>query len=248
MTARQTAQTLDRGLAIMEILANDENSLSISEIARRLDVHRTIAHRLVATLEQRRYVARAADNKYQLGSILLHVASRVGRELRTVARPFLIALNKEVDETIHLVVPAGTEVLFIDAYESSKSLRVTSRTGQSLPAHATSVGKAILATLPIEELEALYPSSTLPRIAPGTLSKRSELYAQLKVVRQSGYAVSSEESESGVGSIGVAIVGQNGVAQAALSIAAPTRRIAPEIIPRFALEAQKAAQKIGALI
>ena len=246
--ATHTAQTLDRGLQILELLANGEHEPNITEIAKALDVHRTIAHRLVATLEQRDFVTRSSGNRYQLGTGLLRLSGRIGGQLRAMARPALKALNQELDETVHLVVLAGTDIMFLDAYESSKALRVTSRVGQSMPAHTTSVGKAMLARLPEKELAELYPNKTLSKYGPNTITSRAELFKRIEEVRQLGYAISSEESEAGVGSVGVAIVDPRGIVRAGASIAAPLARITPANIPTLAIAAQKAAKAIGDLL
>lgn len=243
-----TSQTLDRGLKILEIVAREERELTITEIANALDVHRTIAHRLVGTLEQHNFLARSQNNRFKLGTGLIRLAGRIGGQLRMIARPALVALNEEIDETVHLVVPAGSDVLFLDGFESSKALRVTSRVGQALPAYATSVGKAMLARLPDEELQQMFPEKSLKKIAPKTLATRSELFKQLEIVRNHGYAMSSEESETGVASIGVAILDQNGTVRAALGIGAPVSRLPPEMVPQLALAIQKASRRIGDLL
>lgn len=244
MTASHTSQTLDRGLQIMEVLGSASQDMTISEIASALDVHRTIANRLVATLQQRQFVSRSSVGRFRLGTRLVSLAAAIGGELRTIARPLLMALNEDTQETVHLVVLTGAEVLFIDAYESPKALRVASRVGRSLPAHATSVGKALLAALSDEELKALYPTAKLERTAPGTIISRADLLKQIELVRRQGYATSFEESEAGVGSVGVAIVDRNGATRAALSIAAPASRLQPEI-PRLIGAATTAARQIG---
>src|SRR5687767_10536005 len=95
-----TSQTLDRGLKILEIVAREPHELNITEIASALEVHRTIAHRLVATLEQHDFISRSQNNRFQLGTGLIRLASRIGGQLRMIARPALAALNKEIDETV----------------------------------------------------------------------------------------------------------------------------------------------------
>jgi DNA-binding IclR family transcriptional regulator len=244
-TATHTAQTLDRGLQILEILARTQKDLTISEIAEALNVHRTIGHRLVATLELRDLVTRGSDGRYRLGAGVTRLAGAINRELRAVARPFLIALNAETDETVHLAVLERAEVVFVDGYESSKALRVVARTGRSYPAHATSVGKAILATLDDQQVREKLPNPRLPRIAPKTLESRVQLLGQLATIRERGYATNIEESEEGVASVAVPIVDRHGTSQAALSIAAPLDRFTAVAVPRLAKAAQRTAKEIG---
>jgi DNA-binding IclR family transcriptional regulator len=239
------AQTLDRGLQVLEVLARAEKDLTISEIAQALGIHRTIGHRLVATLEEREFVQRTADSRYGLGAGLARLAGSINRELRAVARPFLVELNRETDETVGLAVLAEANVVFVDAYESSKALRVVSRAGQAYPAHSTSVGKAILATLDDKEVSALIPRSRLEKVTPRTLGSRAELLGQLAVVRERGYATNIEEAEEGVGSVAVAITDRHGATRAAASVAVPLVRFTSVAIPRIAKLVQDVAKEIG---
>jgi DNA-binding IclR family transcriptional regulator len=244
-TSTHTSQTLDRGLQVMETLAATSHDMTIAEIATAIDVHRTIAHRLVATLHQRQFVSRTSLGRYRLGTRVVCLAASLGGELRAIARPPLTALSAEIDETVHLVVLSEANVLFIDAYESSKTLRVASRMGRLLPAHATSVGKVLLSALSDLELRNLYPSAKLDKTAPNTITSRAKLFKLLNTVRLTGYATSTEESEEGVGSVGVPIVDRNGAVRAALSIAAPISRLTARTLPRMIDAARKTAKKIS---
>jgi DNA-binding IclR family transcriptional regulator len=154
-------------------------------------------------------------------------------------------LNADTDETVHLAVLANTNIVLIDVYESSRMVRIASRVGRMVPAHASSMGKAILANLKDEELLALYPNSRLAKMTSHTLKNRADLLADLKGTRQRGYALNCEESEEGLGSIAVAIVDRRGVTQAALSVAAPMARFSEAVIPRLAKAAQRTAKAIG---
>jgi DNA-binding IclR family transcriptional regulator len=229
----------------LEILARAQKDLTISEIAEALGVHRTIGHRLVATLEQRDLVSRDLDGRYRLGATLTRLAGSINRELRAVARPFLIALNAETDETVHLAILARAEAVFIDGYESSKALRVVARTGRAYPAYSTSVGKAILATLDDKEVSALLPSSRLQKVASKTLDTRAQLLGQLATIRERRYATNIEEAEEGVASIAVPITDRHGTTGAALSVGAPLDRFTPIVVPRLVKAAQRAAKEIG---
>lgn len=244
-TATHTAQTLDRGLQVLEVLARAERDLTISEIAEALKVHRTIGHRLVTTLEQRDLVSRSAEGRYRLGAGLIRLAGAIDRDLRAIARPFLLALNSETDETVGLAVLARADVVYIDGHESPKALRVVARTGLTYPAHSTSVGKAILATLDDEAVTELLPGSRLQKIGPKTLETRAQLLGQLATIRERGYATNLEEAEEGVASVAVAIVDRHGTTRAAVSVAAPLHRFTTATIPRFAKAVQRTAAEIG---
>lgn len=224
---RATAQTLDRGLQVLEAVAHAAEPLSAMDIAAAVGVHRTVAHRLAGTLARRGYVHSDGNGRYRLGTASLALASRV-TDLRTVARPFLEDLARRTGETVHLVIPSGPNVVFIDGLESDQALRVTIRTGQVMPAHATSVGKAWLATLGPEQLHAFYPDEQLEQITPHTIATRRRLEEVLADVRRVGYATSEGDSESGVGSIGVVVRDGSGTVRAAISVALPLHRLTAE--------------------
>jgi IclR family transcriptional regulator, acetate operon repressor len=244
-TTTHTAQTLDRGLQVLEALARAEKDLTISEIADALKVHRTIGHRLVTTLELRDLVSRSAEGRYRLGAGLVRLAGAIDRDLRAIARPFLLALNSETHETVALAVLSRADVVYIDGHESSKALRVVARTGLTYPAHSTSIGKAILATLDDEAITELFPATRLQKIGPKTLENRAQLLGQLAAIRERGYATNIEEAEEGVASVAVAIIDHHGTTRAAVSVAAPLNRFTTAAIPRLAKAVQRTAKEIG---
>jgi len=245
VTSTHTAQTLDRGLQVLEAIEQAHRDVTIAEVARALRVHRTIAHRLMTTLQRRELLARTASGRYRLGSGLTRLAGGINRELRAVARPYLMALNAQTDETVHLAILSRAKVIFVDGFESSKALRVVSRVGRAYPAYATSVGKAMLANLSDSEIYDLLPNLRLVKLATSTVGSRIQLQAQLATVRKCGYAANSQEAEDGVGSIAVAIVDQQGATTAALSIAAPLPRFSTLATSSLAECARRAAREIG---
>ncbi|WP_158220924.1 IclR family transcriptional regulator [Kineosporia sp. R_H_3] len=241
----QIAQTLDRGLAVLELLAAVGGGLTVSEIAAALGIHRTVAYRLLATLERRSLVQRSTDGRYRPGGGLLRLSAGVGDELRAVAVPHLQSLHADTDETVHLAVRTGTEILFLESFESTRPLRVASRIGRTMPAHATSVGKALLATITDLEVRALYPRGRLELVGPATCRTVTELLRDLAAVRHRGYARSDQESEHDVGSVGVAVRDPEGRARAAISIAAPTTRLTGRTVADLAEAARATAAAIG---
>jgi DNA-binding IclR family transcriptional regulator len=166
--------------------------------------------------------------------------------VRSAARPFLEALRSATGETVHLVVLSGRQVVFIDGIESVHALRVSSRTGRVLPAHATSVGKALLAALPPERVAELYGQADLVAVTPRTITDRDELERQLAAIRERGYAVNHGESENGVGSVGMAVRNPAGEPRAALSVALPLERWSETTEQQAAAALRSAAANLGA--
>lgn len=236
------AQTLDRGLELLNQMSAHPEGLSTAALAARLDVHRSIVHRLLATLERRALVARNADGTFVLGLGLVALAEHVSADLRRIARPYLEELAEATGETVHLVVRDGWDVLFLDGIESESALRVIARTGRRLPAHSTSVGKVLLARLDPEERAPLYGAGELASLTEDTIHDRDRLEAELEAVRDLGYATNWGESETSVGSVGAAVSGNH---QLAISVAAPTSRLDEQTIAKFAALVCDVARRLG---
>jgi len=243
-------ESVDNALRLL-LMFRDRDRLRLVDASAALGVAHSTAHRLMAMLTYHGFVRREPDTKlYLAGPALLDVGLSVVRrmDIRTAARPIMETLAEEIGETVHLATLEGANVRFIDAVESPQALRVAARTGRVLPAHCTSVGKALLAHLDKAELRALYPGSKLVAQTSHSISRRRQLELALDELRERGYAVNEEESEEGVGSIGVAILRPSGVPVAGMSIAAPMSRFKPAQREKMAAVALDAAERLAASV
>ncbi len=241
-----TSSTVTNALHVLNQFSYADRVLGPSELARRLGLAKSVVHRLLVTLTAEGYLEQMEGGRYRLGIRLYELGSLVihGVELREVAHPVLEHLRNATNETVHLAVLDGTEVIYLDRMESQATLRMFSRIGTRMPAHATSSGKSILAFSPDEVVRAVL-AGKLRRIAPRTITSRAALLRALEQVREQGYAVSIEESELGASSVGAPIFGHDGEVIAALSVAGPSPRLTPEAIPRVARLATSAAAEIS---
>jgi DNA-binding IclR family transcriptional regulator len=240
-------ESVDNALRLL-LMFRDRNEIRLSEAREALGVAHSTAHRLMAMLAYYQFVRQdPASRAYRAGPALIEVGLSVVRamDIRTVARPSLESLARTVGETVHLATLEGTDARFLDAVESERALRVTGRTGRVLPAHATSVGKAMLAALPDEELDRLYPSETLPTQTARTITSKPVLLAELKKVRKRGYASNAGESEDGVSSVGVAVLDKSGRPVAAVSVAAPVSRMPASTARQMAVPLTAVARHIA---
>ncbi|MBD8868797.1 IclR family transcriptional regulator [Nocardioides donggukensis] len=143
--AAETSQTLDRGLHVLRVLAEVPTGLTVTELATRLGVNRTVVHRLVATLEQHALVRRDAGSRLHVGLGVLHLASAVQPVLRDTAVPVLRGLAEAVGCTAHLTVADGDEALALAVVEPSwTDFHVGYRVGSRHPLGQGAAGKAIL--------------------------------------------------------------------------------------------------------
>ncbi|WP_189935429.1 IclR family transcriptional regulator [Streptomyces sulfonofaciens] len=219
-------ESVDNALKIL-LLLGERSELRLTDVAHYLGVATSTAHRLLAMLHYRGFIRQSERGKaYEAGTALTGVAFSVLQrfDVRSTLHPFLERLNGELAETVHLGILDGTTVRFIDAIESPRAVRVASRLGQSMPAHCTSTGKAMLAQLTPADLHRLYPDEELEGLTPNSIRRRSELESEVEVARRLGYATSSEESEEGVTSAAVAFPARRTPMQMAFNVSVPVSR------------------------
>lgn len=215
---------VDRALLLI-LLLDRRRAVSVSEVAEELGVAASTAHRLLTTLCYRGFAVQDRTRRYRPGPELTgagHTSPASSRLLR-VMRPFVQDLFERTGESVHLVVPAGPDVRFVDGMEGDQPLRIGLRTGARMPAYCTSGGKAMLADLDWGEVEALHPRGLRPW-PYARIRDLPSLRRQLARVRRQGYGTNANESEPGVTAIGVSIGSPSGRPVAALSVAIPTAR------------------------
>jgi IclR family acetate operon transcriptional repressor len=243
-----TTTSVDNALWLLQ-LVGEHQALRVAEAAELLGVARSTAHRLLTALRRRGFVMQDRPNgAYRPGPALYEIGlAAVSRiDIRRVARPVLEQIQDETQETASLAVLEGTMVRFVDCVESPRSVRVGNRTGVVRPAHATAVGKAILAGLPDAELDRRYPGEELPpATTSAAITEVPVLRADLTVIRAQGYALSWEESSDGVCAVAAALRDTVGQPLAGLGVAAPSSRIgSPDGIRAFAPAVLRGAEMV----
>lgn len=242
--------SVDNALRLL-LLFRTQRELRLSEAAGHLNVANSTAHRLLAMLQHHGFVRQDSRSKaYLAGPALIEVGLAVVRkmDIREVARPILEEIAAELGETSHVAVRDGSQVRYLDAVESDKALRVAARTGMTLPAHCTSIGKALLADSSPAQLRTLYPDGPLPAATDRSITSLDDLERELDQVRRQGYAVNTGESEEGVSSVAVAVRDRQGIPLAAISCAAPSSRMPQDQIERIATVIEVKADRLGKLL
>lgn len=214
-------EAVDRALTLLTLLA-ERGELSVTEAGRELGVVPSTAHRLLATLCHRGFAVQSDKRLYRPGPGLLRVRQAGVPPLPERMRPHLEKLYGAVNETVHLLVRTGTEVLFLDGIEGTQSLRVGLRTGVRMPAYCTSGGKAMLADLTPGDVEALHAGG-LPPWPSVKIHDLAALHRELDTVRHGRFGFNHDESEPGVTAIGASVGVVDGH-HAALAVALPTVR------------------------
>ena len=214
--------SVERALQILVSLA--DGPATISEIGRRLDVHRTTSLRLLRSLEDERFVRRIDDGRYRLGprmAMLAHAALE-GVDVRAAAAGYLRDLGAKNGHTIHLGALEDHNVIYLDKVESQHAIRMYSRVGATAPLHATGVGKAILAHSTESERDRMLGEPPFRECTPNTRTTREALDRDLDATLEHGWALDDFEHEEFIHCVAAPIFDAAGRVSAAVSISVPS--------------------------
>jgi DNA-binding IclR family transcriptional regulator len=239
-------QSVSRAVRTLELVA-EAGELGVTELGRRLGVHKATASRLAATLADRGLLERdPSTERYRLGFGLIRLAgaAMAGLDLVRTARPTLEDLAERTRETVTLGVLSGEEVVSIDQVTGARSIVSVNWVGTRTALHATSTGKVFLAFMDDAERDRRLATG-LPRATKRTIVDRTELRRQLDDVRRRGYAQTLEELEEGLNAVAAAVRPADGKVVAALSVSGPAFRIRPVDLPRIGRLTMGAAETIS---
>ncbi len=229
-------KSVHRAITILELLGKNEG-LSVTEVSTQLNYPKSSVHEILATMQNDGIVEKDREhNRYNLGLKLFELGNqaRAGLELRRIAMPFLKRLNEAFNETVYLTVLDRGEVLYIESFGSTKRLQANSIIGVRAPLYCTGVGKAILAFLPLDEIERIIAANGLPKYTENTITDIELLKKDLSSVRRRGYSIDNREIEVGLRCVGAPIYNHEGLVFAAISISGPSQRITAEAVPEIA--------------
>lgn len=228
-------KSVAKALDILSTFTSSEPRLTLSEIARRREMPKSTVHNLLSTLLAYGFVEKLDGDYYALGTevIALTQSVRVNVELRDRAAPLLRELADASRESVYLTVLDGDHCLYIYAVESPKRLLARTAVGDRVPLHCTSVGKAILATMPDQEIENVVARVGLPDFTPATITDLDALHAELEETRKRGYSIDRGEHETGVYCVGAPIFDERGRGVGACSISGTDPEIPRERLKEF---------------
>ena len=245
------SRSVSIAVAVLECFLSTEE-LGASEVARRIGVAKSTAHRSLGALAEGGLLDRIPSGRYRLG-LRLYDYGQLAIDrllLRELALPILASLRDQISETVQLGIPAGHEVLYVDRLEGTHGLRFHSDSYRRVLAHSSSSGK-VIAAFSSAAHDAIVRYG-LVRLTPHTVVHPAKFEAQLDLVRRQGFIMSTEETEVGLSSVAAPVFldGADGrrIAVAAISIAGPTQRIAPmlkHLAPRVVEGARILTQQLA---
>jgi DNA-binding IclR family transcriptional regulator len=245
-------QSVSHALDVLEQFKGDQDELGVTELSKRLKLHKNNVFRLLATLESRGYIEQnKATENYRLGIRCLQLGQTYVTQMGLLrqARPIIENLAQKASETAFVAVLRKASVVPLDAVEADQPVRLRARIGEALPLHCTAAGKVQLAFIPDADLrEALMEG--LGRFTEHTVTDRQELVGQLKTIAEKGFSVEAGEHLPEVHSIAVPIRDYTRNVVGSLALSGPayrmsSERIEKEMVPLMQKAGHELSKRLG---
>lgn len=246
VAAAGSAKNLVRALALLRVLSERPEGMSLAEISRLGALPKPTAHRLLSVLAEAGMVRENGRGGYGLGPECLVLGSAFldGLDLRREAREVLEALVERTGETCHLGIRDGDRVVYVEKVESPQMVQLRSRVGLIAPLHTTALGKVLLAhgvEAEVEaEVEAMFAAGVEKRTA-NTITDLDEFRVSLGLIRERGFAVDDVENEEGIRCVAAPVFDHEGKAVASISVSGPEYRVPSERLEDLGKEVSEAA-------
>lgn len=241
-------QSVQRAVSLLKAFDTQAAELGVTELSRRVKLHKSTVSRLLATLEHEGLLERVpGTEKYRLGFEFVRMAGQVAHfgDVRKAARPVLVRLAESTRETINLAVADGDGVINVDQVSGPHLVRDTNWVGRRTPFNCVANGKALLALQPPAEIERIL-AGPLPRFTERTITDPPALLAELARVREQGYALALGEIEEGLNAVAAPIRDGAGAVVAAVSVSGPAYRVTADRLADLGALTVKAAAEIAA--
>jgi DNA-binding IclR family transcriptional regulator len=252
--SRYAVPGLERGLNILRLFSRARRAVGPPDKARELGIPRSTVFRLVQTLEEMGFLQRAENGRdYALGPAVLSLGFEYlgSLDLVELANPVLARLRDVTGCSAHLAIRRGTDVIYLARHASHAAISSSVNVGTALPAHATMMGRVMLADLSDGELRVLYAGQALARFSDQTPTSLADLRAVLADDRRRGHAIGTAFFERGVSAVAAAVRDHTGRVAAAINVttvdaALDPRRLAGEITDRVCAAADALSAQLGA--
>ena len=243
--------TVGKALGILEKIAEHERPVRFSDLMHETDMPKATLYRLMQTLTNQGMLQYDCDNRvYALGTRLVRLAHVAWRQssIAPLARPYLDNLSAELGETLHLAQLEGGQVLYVDKRNSGKTIDMYSQAGKVGPAYCTGVGKAILAHLDPDTLDATLDLQSFKGHTPQTITDREQLIEELNETRERGFAFDREEHEPGIICVAAPILSAGLRPLGALSATSTTERTSLNEMTSWVGQLQRTASEIAQVV
>ena len=244
-------QAVDRALYLLEALAEEPEGRRLHELSAATGLSPSTAHRLLTTLQHHRFVQfdgmsslwRIGRRAYSVGSTFAQQRNLVGPALS-----FLRRLRDQTRETANLGIVDDAEMVVLTQIESREIMRAITRIGGRAPMAASGMGKAILATYPREDVDLWLKHHRLRPMTPKSIVDREQLYRELAITAERGYAVDDEEFVTGLRCVAAVVRDHRGEVLCAISVSGLPARMPHDALPRLGRLVAETAAELGAVL
>jgi IclR family transcriptional regulator, acetate operon repressor len=226
--ANDRVQSLGRAFDLLEAMAEAGGIAGVSQLAATSDLPLPTIHRLLRTLVDLGYVRQEPSREYALGPRLIRLGESASRLITNWVEPHLRDLVDEVGESVNLAMLENDHIIYVAQVPGRHSMRMFTEVGRRVGVHCTAVGKAVLASLPLDRATGILRRAGMPAHTRTTITNLIPLFAELERVRERGYATDEQEQEIGVRC--VAVVVPETPARAGVSISGPVGRMTDDLI------------------
>src|SRR5947207_1103781 len=240
-------QSVDRALFIIETLAEDDEGYRLSDLAIRTGLSTSTVHRLLATLEKRRFVQfDRTESKWHIGAQSFSVGATFARRRNFVAQamPYLRKLRDLTRETANLAVVDDESIIVLTRMESREIMRSLTKVGGRVAMVASGVGKAVLATYSDEDVNAIIRRQGMPRLTEKSIVRPGELFRELEAIRRQGFAVDDEEARIGLRCVAAVVYSDSSEPLAAISVSGMTSRVTAARLPALGQTVREVAAEL----
>ncbi len=240
-------RAVERALDILLCFSREEPTRSLTQIAESIHMSKTTVHRLLATLESKRFITRdRSTGLYRLGFRFIEMASLVLQdvELHRWALPYLQRLCAECGETVDLSILDGSHVIYLEVVESPQRVKLAAAVGQHLPACYTASGKALMAYLPEEKVKKII-SDNQAEYSNHAPIQIPDMLADLRATAERGYAIAEQEYEQDINAVAAPIFDADHHPIASIAIVGPSFRLTKDRLPALGESLRKMTQVIS---
>lgn len=240
-------QSIDRAVAILECFNEEKKELKLSEISEKLGLNKSTVHGIITTLKYHGFILQNEETqKYKLGIRFIEFGDLVINSLsiRNAALSVIDEVCDKIEETVHVGMLDGADVVWIEKKECTKSIKTSTKIGARLPAYTTADGKMILCYIDKEKVKNYLPKK-IPQYTKNTITNKLEFFKKLEEIKENGYNIDNEEFVEGIKCVAAPIFDHEGKVRFSLSTTGPAFRMTDERIKDLVIIIKEAANEIS---
>lgn len=246
MTERKLIQSISRAIKIIDYVSKNNNARLV-DISKSLELHKSTLYGIITTLEEEKLLSKDYNNTYSLGTKLYELGKIYEKNfsIKEFARPYLKKIADKFKETVLLAVERDFHIIYIDKFESTHTIGVTSRLEDKEPLHSTAIGKIFLAHMDEQRLEEFFENRKMEKLTKNTITDEKKLRQQFDNIKKLGYSYEVEETEEGLACVAAPVKQYDGKVIASITVSAPLNRMNTEKIEQIGHELANSCNEIS---